>query len=76
VVVLPKISQVSTFNEVATRIWQLCDGNKKTSEIIDQIEDEFDAETQQIKTDCLAFITQLVEQHMLLASDKKMSSYD
>ena len=76
VVVLPKISEVNILNDAATRIWELCDGTKKTSEIIAQIQAEYNADAVQIKTDSLAFIAKLVDQQMLVISDDKIEKYD
>lgn len=32
------------FNETATRVWQLCDGDRTTKEILEQLKEEYDIE--------------------------------
>ena len=69
VIVLPKISKVTTLNEVATRIWDMADGSKKIFEIINELQQEYDAEPAQIKNDSIDFINKMLTENMLIISD-------
>ena len=74
VIVLPGISQVNTLNKVGTRIWDMADGNKKISEIINIIQHEFEAEAIQIKNDSIEFINKMLTENMLVISDLPVES--
>ena len=70
VVVQPGISQVNTFNRVATRIWDLADGKKKVLEIIAELEQEYDVEPKQVTDDSIEFINRLLTDKMLVISNE------
>ena len=70
VIVIPEISEVNTLNNVATRIWELADGSKKISEIINSIQNEYNAKPAQVKNDSLEFINKLIAEKMLVISDQ------
>ncbi len=55
------LESIYTFNEVGARIWNLLDGNHRVKDIVNQIDDEFDANTGQIQKDVHDFISQLSE---------------
>lgn len=58
--VYPKSMLVYPLNTVATRIWELLDGQKKLKGIIDLIDNEFDMDRTVIEEDTLAFIKDLL----------------
>ena len=72
VVVLPQISEVNILNKVATRIWYLSDGNRKISEILAVIQDEYNAKPSQIEQDLINFINIMVDKKMLCLCDHPM----
>ena len=76
VIVLPNISKVTTLNKVATRIWDMADGSKKIFEIINELQQEYDAEPAQIKNDSIDFINKMLTEKMLVISDQPLESFD
>lgn len=58
-VVSPKDSLVYPLNEVATRIWELLDGKRTTSDINSIICEEFDADEMTMRNDIIDFIENL-----------------
>ncbi|MDW7681530.1 MAG: PqqD family protein [bacterium] len=68
VIVLPEKSQVHTLNPVATRIWELADGQHKLSEIISTLENEFDCPSDRIKADSVEFVVTMIEQGLMRLS--------
>ena len=69
VVVLPETSDVNILNYVASRIWDLADGRKKTNEIILTIQNEYEAEDEEIKNDSVEIINMLITKNMLIVAD-------
>ncbi|HYL79854.1 MAG TPA: pyrroloquinoline quinone biosynthesis peptide chaperone PqqD [Candidatus Acidoferrum sp.] len=57
-------------NSVATRIWQLCDGQRMVDEIVQTITAEFDADEATIRRDVVEFIQGLLQQN-LISLDKQ-----
>jgi hypothetical protein len=64
-IVTPWDSTLHTFNKVATRIWELADGTRKVSEIITQLEEEFEVDCKRVKKDTLEFINSLLKEKIL-----------
>jgi coenzyme PQQ synthesis protein D (PqqD) len=52
-------------NSVATRIWQLCDGQRTVDEIVQIITAEFDADQKTIRRDTAEFIQELLRRHLI-----------
>lgn len=65
VVVEPRSGMVNVLNEVGARMWELADGSRTASEIIDLLVEEFDAEPGQIRVDTLAFMADLLGKGLL-----------
>ena len=53
------LENIYTLNEVAARIWELIDGKKNVSQIIDTIIDEFDVSAEEAEQDLSEFIQKL-----------------
>jgi hypothetical protein len=53
------LESISTLNEVAARIWELIDGEKKVREIKDKIVEEFEVTPQQAEKDLIEYLKQL-----------------
>lgn len=53
-------------NDVAARIWELCDGHKSLAEISKVISDEFEAESGEIEQDVESFSQKLLAMNLLL----------
>jgi len=56
-----ELNSIFTLNEVASRIWELFDGEKKLEEIRDKIVDEFDVSMDEAEADLLELLKQLEE---------------
>jgi pyrroloquinoline quinone biosynthesis protein D len=48
-----------TLNEVGGRVWELCDGERTTAEVVDVICTEFDAPADVVAADVLALLDDL-----------------
>ena len=72
VIVLPESGQVNVLNEVGSRIWELIDGTHSVGEITEIIVAEYDVTAEQAERDVDEFIQELVEDKMLVLSDKKV----
>ena len=71
IIVNPETGIMYTLNEVGTHIWQLADGNRTISEIVDAIYDSFEAEKSLIAEDARKFIMELAEKQMIVIQDRK-----
>ncbi|MDD5044475.1 MAG: PqqD family protein [Candidatus Omnitrophica bacterium] len=60
-VVDSKDSLIYPLNTVGSRIWELLDGKRPCSEIVDTISEEFEGEKESIKDDVLNFLEHLLE---------------
>lgn len=54
-----EVDSIYTMNEVGSRIWELVDGEKSLSEIIDIILNEFEVSPEVAEKDIIEFINQL-----------------
>ena len=55
------LESIFTLNEVASRIWDLLDGEKRVEEIRNAIVEEFDVSPKEAEEDLLEFLQQLEE---------------
>jgi hypothetical protein len=65
VVVVPATRKLQILNEVATRIWELCDG-RSVGEITDAIVQEFDVEPAEARRDALELVEDMHERGMVV----------
>ena len=65
VVVVPATRKLQILNEVATRIWELCDG-RTVGEIADTIVQEFDVEPSEASRDALELVEDMLERGMVV----------
>ena len=56
-----EIDSIYTLNEVASRIWELLDGEKQVEEIKNAIVEEFEVSQKEAEEDLLKFLQQLEE---------------
>lgn len=68
VVVNLKENAFNALNEVATRIWELADGRTQVKEIIDKVYQEFEIDWEELKSDCLEFLNQMINKGLLTLS--------
>jgi pyrroloquinoline quinone biosynthesis protein D len=52
-------------NSVATRVWQLCDGQRTAAEIVAVLAAEFDADTRTIHRDVDEFLQALLQRGLV-----------
>ncbi|HEU5182489.1 MAG TPA: PqqD family protein [Candidatus Polarisedimenticolia bacterium] len=64
-IVLPDGSYIHVLNPIGTRVWELLDGVKNESEIVDILCEEFDGEREQVTKDVREFLTSLEANRML-----------
>jgi len=62
--------EVIHLNEVAAEIWRIIDGKRKTSEIIDHIQKDFDVDREQAEKDTLEFIKSLSDINLVTEKGK------
>ena len=55
-----------SLNELGARIWELCDGSRQFSEIIEVVESEYDAPREVILTDAQTLAADLIEKDLLV----------
>jgi hypothetical protein len=66
IIVLADSGQTSVLNEVGTQIWQLCDGCKTVSQIIQEIVDVYAVDFSTAKQDVTGFLEIMVEMQALI----------
>lgn len=69
VLVLPSQGKVEVLNEVGARIWELVDGNRQVSQIVEIICAEYQVELSQAEADTLEFLTELVKKQAIKLMD-------
>lgn len=65
VIVEPRSGMVNVLNDVGARMWELADGSRTASAIIDLLIAEFDADPGLIRGDALAFMADLLDKGLL-----------
>jgi hypothetical protein len=68
VIILPTIGEVKVLNEVGARIWELADGTRRISDLVDHICEEFAVDQQQAEVDAVDFINKMIEKKMFVVS--------
>lgn len=56
------------FNVVATRMWELIDGQKMFGKILEKLHQEFDVDWSVLKKDCSVFVREMIEGDLLKSS--------
>ncbi len=70
IILTPNTGILHTLNPVGTRIWELANGKRTVSGIIQKIKDEFDADEKRIGEDVVDFIESLIHKNMMLLNKK------
>ena len=65
IVILPAQGQVKVLNEVGARIWELVDGHKSTSDLIDIICEEYDISREEVEQDTMDFVQRMLDVQLL-----------
>lgn len=61
----PDTSELHNFNEVASRVWELVDGQRTVAEIATVITDEYEVEPAVAEKDVLAFLDELLQKDLI-----------
>ena len=61
-----KTGEYFALDEVAGRIWQLCDGTRSVQQIAEVLSEEFDTGGQAVEEDVLAFVSDLSSEALLV----------
>lgn len=66
-VVTPHDSRLHVLNAVATRIWELCDGEGATiDELVEALVEEFEVTAETARDECIAFIEDAVSRELVV----------
>ncbi|HTG35359.1 MAG TPA: PqqD family protein [Thermoanaerobaculia bacterium] len=60
--------QYYSLDEVSARVWELCDGEHEVDGIVAAISTEYDAPVETIYEDVLAFLEEMEDEKLLVAS--------
>jgi hypothetical protein len=63
-----------SLDEVAKRIWELCDGTRSVAQIVEVMAREYDAPTDVLRADTLELLVQLGENDLLADSSAPSSA--
>ena len=69
-IVVPTTKSVHVVNEIGTRIWDLIDGERSVSEILDEIAKDYQVERPKLETDLREFVETLDGNRMLLQEEE------
>lgn len=65
-VVDPATNELHSFNAVATRVWQLIDGERSVAQVVDIIVDEFDVDRATAEADAVELLGQLADKGLIV----------
>lgn len=63
----PRSGEYFSLDDVAGRVWELCDGSRTVGQIVDVIASEYDAPLEQIRADVLELLLELRTAELLAA---------
>ncbi len=63
-----------TLNNVGSKMWELCNGQRTIEEIIQAIQDEYTISREEAKADCESFIHELCIKGILTLRDEKVKN--
>lgn len=61
--------QYYALDEVSSRVWDLCDGERGVNAIVTAIGAEFDAPEETIREDVLGFLQEMVDEKLLVVQE-------
>lgn len=61
------VESIFNLNETGAAIWDKIDGKKSLKEIINEIEEEYEAEGQQLENDVFEFVNEMMEAKLIEA---------
>jgi hypothetical protein len=61
----PDTSELHSFNEVGRRIWELVDGSRTVTTIVEVIIEEFEIDAQTAESDALEFLGVLLDKDLV-----------
>lgn len=57
--------QYYALDEVSGRVWDLCDGSREVSKVVEAICADFDAPAEMVREDVLAFLDEMAEEKLV-----------
>jgi pyrroloquinoline quinone biosynthesis protein D len=67
VILNPNDGQYFSLDEVAARIWELCEGDRSVAEIADVVAAEYEVEPAVVSADALEFLEELTGEGLVVA---------
>ena len=67
VILNPNDGQYFSLDEVAARIWELCEGDRSVAEIADVVAAEYEVEPAVVSADALEFLGELTGEGLVVA---------
>ena len=64
----PQTGEYYTLDEIGSRVWELCDGERTVAEIAASIAKEYDAPASEIERDVLELLNDLQAEQLLASS--------
>jgi hypothetical protein len=61
--------QYYALDEVSSRVWDLCDGERGVGTIVSTLRDEFEAPEETIREDVLAFLQEMLDENLLVVQE-------
>lgn len=61
--------QYFALDEVSSRVWDLCDGERGVDTIVSAISDEFDAPVETIREDVVGFLQEMLDEKLLVVQE-------
>jgi len=70
IIVDPQGSQATVLNPVGARIWELMDGKKTVTTILEQILEEYDVAEETARADASQFVEELIQRNLVRFSNE------
>lgn len=70
VVMLADSAEIQVYNEVGSRIFELCSGERSIAQIAEQIVAEYNIERERAQSDVVEFVRELVANQVLVLTTK------
>jgi hypothetical protein len=74
--ILSEANLINVLNPVGSRVWELADGTHSVGDIVDRIVSEYEVERARVEAEVMAFVEQLVAEHVFDLSDVKIPSLE
>ena len=65
------LNSIYTLNEIGTMIWELIDGNKSVSKIVEAVDNTYEVKLEEVEKDTLEFLNSLEEAGLIRTIESK-----